>query len=363
MLPFHLMPYKKLKIDVRCLKLYTMSHIWMPVAEQSFYVVSKNRWKNLARKEMLQNCFFCSQMAPQTIHGIIFTVNLSVWIMYVFISRDLFSPSVTVSLWIKFRILGRLFFLLLLGLVHHMRNLRKFHSGLAEWPGFVFDIQVKCRKSLILKTIERQLYSNVEVGLELENYYADVALPIVANIECKYSNSVQSVCSSRNLFDGQEFYSLGQVENCNEKIALEIENDVLDETEVKYGRYHWIIWPTITRIYPIFRFWWMSVSKFQENPCLLLRSISRRCLHICKYKSRVPIPFLFFFRENFSEKSWISESKVLPGTLWKWLEQMKYDKKREKELKDKIIEASIKEKIQFKTIISSQNDFWMILWI
>ena len=131
-----------------------------------------------------------------------------------------------------------MFFLLLLGLVHHMRNLRKFHSGLAEWPGFVFDIQVKCRKSLILKTIERQLYSNVEVGLELENYYADVALPIVANIECKYSNSVQSVCSSRNLFDGQEFYSLGQVENCNEKIALEIENDVLDETEVKYGRYH-----------------------------------------------------------------------------------------------------------------------------
>ena len=82
------------------------------------------------------------------------------------------------------------------------------------------------------KTIKRQLYSNVEVGLELENYYADVALPIVANIECKYSNSVQSVCSSQNLFDGQEFYSLGQVENCNEKIVLEIENDVLEETEV-----------------------------------------------------------------------------------------------------------------------------------
>ena len=36
---------------------------------------------------------------------------------------------------------------------------------------------------------------------------------------------------------------------------------------------------------------------------------------------------------------------------------MKYDKKREKELKAKIIEASIKEKIQFKIIISSQNDF------
>ena len=75
--------------------------------------------------------------------------------------------------------------------------------------------------------------------------------------------------------------------------------------------------------------------------------------------------FIFFFRENFSEKSClrISVSKVLPGTLWKWLEQMKYDKKREKELKDKIIEASIKEKIQFKIIISSQNDFWMILRI
>ena len=80
--------------------------------------------------------------------------------------------------------------------------------------------------------VARQLYSNVEVGLELEGYYSDVALPIVANIECKYSNSLQSVCSSKNLFGGQEFYSLGQVENCNEKIALEIENDVLEETEV-----------------------------------------------------------------------------------------------------------------------------------
>ena len=42
---------------------------------------------------------------------------------------------------------------------------------------------------------------------------------------------------------------------------------------------------------------------------------------------------------------------------------MKYDKKREKELKDKIIEASIKEKIQFKTIISSHNVFRVILRI
>ena len=124
---------------------------------------------------------------------------------------------------------------LLLDLMRRSQNLKKYRFELAEWLGYVLRSQNVFANLLILKSIERQLYSNVEVGLELENYYADVALPIIANIECKYSNSVQSVCSSQNLFDGQEFYSLGQVENCNEKIVLEIENDVLEETEVSTG--------------------------------------------------------------------------------------------------------------------------------
>ena len=111
-------------------------------------------------------------------------------------------------------------------LVSNIRHQHRFNR---------FDLKMFSLIQFFSKTIKRQLYSNVEVGLELENYYADVALPIVANIECKYSNSVQSVCSSQNLFDGQEFYSLGQVENCNEKIVLEIENDVLEETEVSTG--------------------------------------------------------------------------------------------------------------------------------